>query len=346
MVFAINKKLPPPALFFAAVIIYAVFAGWLFWPHLNKFAGSQRIFLIIPVVSAAGVFLLGRRYVNSFVACFFAGVIYGFGPFASAFYCGYHPFAALIYACLPWTFIPAVFLYKLPKAGDNKMVSLSNQTTNLLSAVLSLLPFIFIIACFALAAMPRYCLIPIPIGTAVSAKSFTAIVTPLSFSVDAFSVGFYHAPFGALIVGLVLFFKTRRFWTAALFVLAVCLSFYKPLLNVPAVFWLSLPVLICSIVCAEGFEAMTLAGKADSNWLLLSAAALIFQAGLNFALAKSPVFPLPVGLSAIAIIAVLLIFFIARSGLAMHLSRMAVLYISVFIDIVIVTRHIIDKIFG
>ncbi len=338
-VFAINKKLPPVILFLTAAIIYIAFAAWLFWPHLSKFAGSQRIFLITPIISASGVFLLGRRYVNSFVACFFAGIVYGFGSFACAFYSGYHPFAALIYASLPWTLVPAVFLHKLLKPAE--------KTTNLLSALLSLLPFVFVIACFSLAAMPKYRLIPVPVGTLVTAKSFSALINPFFFPVDAFSVGFYHAPLGALAVGSVLFFRTRRSWIAVLFALAVFLSLCnKPALNVPPVFWLSFVVLICSLIIAEGFEAMVLAGKADANWLLLSAAALIFQAGLNFTLSKTLVFPLPVGLSAISIIAVLLIFFIARSGLAMHYLRMLALYSVALLDVAIVTKNIIDKIFS
>lgn len=327
-------------MFFTATIIYAAFTAWLFWPHLNKIAGPQKIFLITPIISSAGVFLLARRYVNSFVASFLAGIIYGFGPFASAFLppCGYHPFASLIYACLPWTFIPAVFVYKLAKVSD--------KATNLLAVVLSLLPFVFVIACFALAATPKYRLIPIPITTAVTAKSFAALVNSFSFPVDAFSVGFYHVPLGALAVGLILFFKTRRFWTAVLFALAVFLALYKPILDVPSIFWLSFVILICSLIIAEGFEAIVLAGKADANWLLLAAAVLILQAGMHLALYKSPVSSLSTGISIISALSVLFIFVISRTGLAMHYARMFALYATVFLDIVIVTRHIIDMIFA
>ena len=330
------RKLPPVILFVLAVVIYAAFAGWLFWPHLAKLAGLQRIFLITPVVSAAGVFILGRRYVNSFIARFFAGVIYGFGPFAAAFYC-YHPFAFCVYAVLPWTFIPAVFLYKLSK--------ISEKTAGLLSAVLSLLPFVFVIACFTLAAMPKYRLVPVPIGTAVSAKSFTALVNPLSFPVDAFSVGFYHAPLGALAVGLILFFRTRRFWVAVLFALAVFLSLHTPLLNVPPVFWVSFVVLICSLIIAEGFEAIVLAGKADANWLLLAAAALTFQAAMNSVFFRSPDILISVFLSAVSAAAVLFIFFIARNSLALHYVRMLALYSTALLDVVIITRNTLDTIF-
>jgi hypothetical protein len=329
------RRLPPVILFVLAVVIYAAFAAWLFWPHLDKLAGLQRrIFLITPVVSAAGVFILGRRYVNSFIARFFAGVIYGFGPFACAFY-NYHLFAFCVYAAVPWTFIPAVFLYKLSK--------ISEKIAGLLSAVLSLLPFVFVIAAYSLAA--KYYLFPIPLHTALSSKSFTALVNPLSFSVDAFSVGFYHAPLGALAVGLILFFRTRRFWVAVLFALAVFLSLHTPLLNVPPVFWFSFVVLICSLIIAEGFEAIVLAGKADANWLLLSAAALTFQVALNSAFFRSPDIFVSITLSVVSIIAVLFIFFIARNSLAMHYVRMLALYSTALLDVVIITRNTIDTIF-
>ena len=319
----------------AALVIYVAFAAWLFLPHLNKFTGLQKIFLVTPIISATGVFVLGRRYVNSFIACFFAGVIYGFGPFASAFYC-FHPFAFCIYAALPWTFIPAVFVYKLAKVSD--------KATNLLAAVLSLLPFVFIAVCLTLAA--RFYLFPVPTGTAISIKNIMGLISPATIKPDDFSISFYHAPLAALAVGLILFFKTRRFWTAVLFLLAVFLSLYKPFLGVPGVFWLSFVVLICSLIIAEGFEAIVLAGKADANWLLLSALVLLLQFSLSFALGKSQAFPLSAALSVIAVIAVLLIFFISRTGLAMHYARMFALYTTALLDVAVITRAIIEKIFG
>ncbi|MGA2915576.1 MAG: hypothetical protein ABSE89_06075 [Sedimentisphaerales bacterium] len=333
MAFAINKKLSPVTQLVVAVIIYIAFAGWLMGPHLDKFAGVQKILLLTPIISATGAYMLARRYVNSFVASFLGGIIYGFGSFTVAFYC-FHPFAFCVYAALPWTFIPAVFLYKLPRFSSN--------TANLLAAVLSLVPFLFVFAVFWLAA--KFYLYPIPPETIVSSNSFAAIITPLLSSADVFSLGFYHASFGALLVGLVLFFKTRRFWTAVLLILAVLLAFYNPLLNVPPVFWLSFIALICSLIIAEGFEAMTLAGKTDANWLLLAAAALILQAGVTYALHRPIDYQLSSALSAVSVIAVLFVFFIARAGLAMHYLRMAVLYISALVDILIVTREMITKV--
>ncbi len=331
-----SKKRPPVVLFVLAVIIYTAFTGWLFWAHLGKITQIQRLSLLTPIIAAAGAFLVSGRYVNSFIASFIAGLIYGFGAFASAFLC-YHPAAGLIYACLPWTFIPAAFLNKWIYPGD--------KAIDLFSAVLSLLPFIFIIACFYLAAMPKYRFVPIPIATGLSTETLTGLSGPANIKPDAFSIGFYHAPLGALAVGLILFFKTRRFWITVIFAVAIFLAFQKPLLNVPPVFWLSLPVLICSIIIAEGLEAFILAGRSDANWLLLSAAVLICQAALNTALGSDPDLFLSTILSAISLVAVLFIFFIARAGLAAHYPRMLVLYSAVTLDIVIVTKSVIDTIF-
>src|SRR4030042_5896405 len=111
------KRRPPVIFFVLAVAIYAAFTAWLFWAHLDKIAGIQRLYLVTPILAAAGTFLVSGRYVNSFVASFIAGLIYGFGAFASAFLC-YHPLAGLIYACLPWTFVPAAFLNKWLHPGD------------------------------------------------------------------------------------------------------------------------------------------------------------------------------------------------------------------------------------
>lgn len=331
----VNRR-PPVILFVLAVLIYTAFTGWLFWAHLDKITGIHKLVLLTSILAASGTFLVSERYVNSFIASFIAGLIYGFGAFASAFLC-YHPLAGFIYACLPWTFVPAAFLNKWLRPG--------NKTVDLLSAVLSLLPFIFIILCFHLAAMPKYRFVPIPTGTSLSIETLTGLFSPAGIKPDAFSIGFYHAPLGALAVGLILFFKTRRFWITVILAVSIFLAFQKPFLDVPPVFWMSLPILICSITVAEGLEALVLAGRSDANWLLLAAAVLICQAVLNVALGNDADLFISNTISGISIVAVLFIFFIARAGIAAHYPRMLVSYSAVTIDIIIVTKNIIDTIY-
>jgi hypothetical protein len=171
------------------------------------------------------------------------------------------------------------------------------------------------------------------------------MLNPAAVSADSFSIGFYHAPLGAIAIGAVLFYKTRRYWIAILSAVAIFLCLYKPILNIPPVLWLSFPVLICSVAIASGLEAFVLSGKADSLWLLLSPVVLILQAALAFLLTKPADISLINSLSAVCIAAMLLVAFIARTGLSMHFLRAVVLYAVVFLDIAVVTRNIFSAIF-
>jgi hypothetical protein len=66
-----------------AAVLYIVFCAYLFQPHIEKF---ETIDYLIPLNCCAGAFgcyLLSKRWVSGFGERFFAGVIYGFGPFSS-----------------------------------------------------------------------------------------------------------------------------------------------------------------------------------------------------------------------------------------------------------------------
>lgn len=320
--------------FVSAFLLYGIFAVWLFLPHKDKLTGYENIFYAFPVIASLGVFALGRRYAASFFAGLVGGAVYGFGSFACSFLC-FHPFASLVYAFLPWSFLPAAFIHKYLNTGE--------KIAGFISACLSLLPFLFFIGCFAGAA--HFYLFPIPTGSAVSAKNFIAILNPARVSADSFSIGFYHAPLGAIAVGAVLFCKTRRYWIAIISAVAIFLCLYKPILNIPPVLWLSFPVLICSVAIASGLEALILSGKADSLWLLLAPAVLILQVALTALLAKGADLSLSNSLSAVSAAAVLLIFFIARAGLSLRFLRVLILYAAVFLDIIVVTRILVSAIF-
>ncbi|MHB9071017.1 MAG: hypothetical protein ACYC54_11705 [Sedimentisphaerales bacterium] len=320
--------------FASAFLLYSIFAVWLLLPHKNKLTGCENIFYAFPVIASLGVFMLTRRYAASFFAGLAGGAVYGFGSFACSFLC-FHPFASLVYAFLPWSFLPAAFIYKYLTTGE--------KTTGFISACLSLLPFLFFIGCFAGAA--HFYLFPIPTGSAISAKNFVAILNPARVSADSFSLGFYHAPLGAIAIGAVLFCKTRRYWIAILSAIAIFLCFYKPILNIPPVLWISFPVLIYSVAIASGLEALILSGKADSLWLLLAPAVLILQAGLTILLGKGEDLSLSNSLSGVSVAAVMLIFFIARAGLSLRFLRVIILYAAVFLDIIVITRNLISAIF-
>jgi len=330
-----EKRLSSAVSFPPAVIIYIIFAAWLFYPHLQQLSAIKRLFPVEAVIAAAGAFVLSRRWVLSFFASLIGGAIFGFGVFACSFFC-YHPFAGLVYAILPWTFVPAVFFYQ--------WTNLDSKNTAILSGLLSLLPFLFILLAYEFSS--RLYLYPIPANTRLSIQSLLGIVNPTGVKPDIFALGFYHVSVAGLIMGFVLLVRTRRIWTIVLIAAAICAAFYRPLLHVPPVMWASVPVLFCSIIIASGLETLILAGAADSK-LLLASAVILFLLGLFnvFVPGQSGLSPQFVGMYGIAVIAVMIIFFIARANRAWHSVRMFVLYSAALLDILISTKYIIDIIF-
>jgi hypothetical protein len=330
------EKRPPLAVSLpAAIIFYAAFACWLFCPYTQKLLHGQPhgqiLFPVEAVIGAAGVFVLCRRWVLSFFASLAGGIVFGFGTYACSVYC-YHPLAGLINAFVPWFFVPGVFFYHWVKLGT--------KTIAIVSALLSLLPILFILCAYEFAA-GRY-FYPIPINTSLTVQSLAGIIDPTGIKPDIFAIGFYHVSIAGLIMGVVLLLETKRLWTIALFAITICAAFYRPLLDVPPVVWASVPVMLCSVMIAAGLEAIILAGAGDSKWLLTMTAILILF-GL-FSVLLTGVSGV-IGLYGIGVAAVLLIFFIARGNFAWHSTRMLILYSAVFVDIIISTRHIFGMIF-
>ncbi|MFA5292603.1 MAG: hypothetical protein WC496_06155 [Phycisphaerae bacterium] len=330
-----EKRISSAVAFPPAVIIYIIFAAWLFYPHLQKLSAIQRLFPLEAIVAAAGVFILCRRWVLSFFASLIGGAIFGFGIFACSFFC-YHPFAGLVYAVLPWTFVPAVFFYQWTK--------LDSRNTAILSGLLSLLPFLFILLAYEFSA--GMYLYPIPADTRLSIQSLLGIVNPSGAKPDIFALGFYHVSVAGLIMGCVLLVRTRRIWTIVLIAAAIFAAFYRPIMHVPPVMWASVPVLFCSIIIASGLETLILAGAADSK-LLLASAVILFLFGLFnvFVPGQSGLSPQFIGMYGLGVLVVMLIFFIARANRPWHGVRMFVLYSAALMDILISTKYIIDIIF-
>jgi len=331
-----NKRPPMIISFPAAVIIYTVFACWLFYPYTQKLSTVQLVFLPAgSIIGAAGVFLLSRRWVLSFFASLAGGAIFGFATFACSFYC-YHPAAGLINAFLPWFFMPAVFFYHWAKFRPN--------VVTIFSGLFLLLPILFVLSAYEVAAGMQF--YPVPLNTFLTVQSLTGLVNPTGVKPDIFAPGFYHVSIAGLVMGFILLIRTNRIWTIVLFVVTVFAAFSPPILNVPPAIWVSVPVMICSLLIAEGLEALVLSGASDSRWLLASVAVLLLAILFNVLLtSRTGVFPQSVGLYGIGVVTVLLIYFIAQSNLAWHNTRMLVLYPAVFIDIIISTRYIVGMIF-
>lgn len=330
-----NKRPSIIISFPAAVIIYAVFAGWLFYPYTQKLSTVQFLLPVESVIGAAGVFVLSRRWVLSFFASLTGGAVFGFGTFACSFFC-YHPAAGMVNAFLPWFFIPAVYFYHWAKF-EPKVVAV-------FSGLFLMLPIFFILSAYEIAAGMR--LYPIPLHTFLTVQSLAGIVNPTGVKPEIFALGFYHVPMAGLIMGFILLIRTKRIWTIMLFAATFIAAFSRPFLNVPPVVWASIPVLFCSLMIAEGLETLILAGAADSKWLLTSVAILFSVILLNVLLtSKSGTFPQSIGLYGVGVAAILLVSHVAQANLAWHSTRMLVIYPAVFIDIIISTRYVVGMIF-
>lgn len=331
----LNKRPPLVISFPAALVVYAVFAAWLFYPYKQNLTTIQYLFPLEAVIAASGVFLLCRRWVLSVFASLAGGAVYGFGTYACSLFC-YHPFAGLVYALLPWTLVPAVFFYRWAK--------LDSRNTNILSSLLVFLTVLFVFAAYQFAANKYF--YPIPVQTRLSPGALLGIIDPIGVKPDIFAPGFYHVSIAGLIMGIGVLIKTRRIGTIILLVATVVAAFYKPVLNVPPVVWASIPVLICSVLIAAGIETIILAGAGDGKWLLGATAALLLLSVANvFVAHQASVIPLSAALYGIGVVAVLAIYFLAESNRPWHLLRMFILYSAVFLDIFISTKYNIDMIF-
>ena len=219
----------------------------------KKFESLQYVVVISTYLAALGCFVLSRRWVGSFTGSFFAGAVYGFGPF-SLWLSGYHPAVSLLVAATPWLLCPAAWSAKTKWTW--------------LSVPLSALPFLVILLAFQIAA--HYRLFPIPIHIRLHTADLVGLFAPLvALERSMTLVGFYHVSIAALLLGSSMLLKARRF--GILFILAggMILAFFGPFFNISPILWLTIPVLCCSVVIGAGLQGLALAGFADRKWLLI-----------------------------------------------------------------------------
>ena len=257
--------------------VYAAFAVYLYRPYFRGFNSPrlQDLFVINVCLASLGCYLLSRRWIAGLTGSFFAGAIYGFGPFALGL-AKFHPTAGFLFAAIPWLFCPAAFGPK----GKYK----------LLRVPLSLLPFLAIVLFFQSGA--RFGLYPIPINLKLNCADLAGLLAPLvTAKRDMTLVGFYHVPVASLVMGFSMlivpleglcmggilqrgrFLKglaVRRFGIVAIFAVATILAFCDSFFDVSPVIWLAISVLCCSVIIGAGMQGLISAGFADRKWILFT----------------------------------------------------------------------------
>jgi hypothetical protein len=329
--------------FAAAALIYVGFAVYLYQPYFKYFNALQYLLVVNVSLASLGCFALSRRWVASFWGSLFAGAIYGFGPFMLGL-AKYHPTAGFLTASIPWLFCPAALWSKARRRW--------------LSVPLSLLPFLAIALFFQVSTYFR--LFAVPIQTKMRLSDLAGLLAPLVMAqrnINAASVGFYHIPTAALLIGFSMLLAARRLGIIAIFAIGTVLAFANPLLEISPIIWLSIPVLCCSVIIGAGIQALACAGSADRKWVLaataimaaLSIATLLLAARyfqIIFGLGKdyAQLFISAAYMYILGTITLAIMFFVARARLRLHWLRLAIFCSAMAVDISFGARFIVDSI--
>jgi len=334
----------------AAALLYAAFAVYLYWPHLGDFTGWDWLLPVSACMAAFGGYILSRRWVAGFTGSLLAGLLYGFGPFLLGL-AKFHPASSLLAAGVPWLFVPAAVLGR--KRGK------------WLSLPLWVLPFVVISLFFYLSAGRR--LFAAPLQANVRLLDLAGFIAPLALiSRNTALLGVYHVPITALILGLAMVWKARRYGILLIATAGLVLAFSRSFvdarsvawLGVSPILWLSIPMLWCAVLCGIGLHGLIEAGPADRKWIL-AAAILLGILAIVALLLTAKCFQMLLGLgngcgrlflqaAAIYLVGATvtsLIYFLARQNLRLHWLRWTILCVALGTDIFLGATYIADKVF-
>ena len=335
--------------FITAASIYAAFAVYLYQPHFKNFDGLQYLLLINVCLAALGCFVLSRRWVAAFVGSFFAGAIYGFGPFTLGL-AKFHPTTGLLAASIPWLFCPAAFIAK--------------TKWRWISWPLAALPFLAVLLFFQICM--HYRLFPVSIHAKLHLVDLANLIVPLVMAQRSTTlVSFYHVPIAALLMGFAMLVTARRLSIIVILCLGTVLAFCNSFFHVSPIIWVSIPVLCCSVLIGVGMQGLVSAGYADRKWVLLAAAVSGTLAIVTLLLAttyvqrdSSPVtgaiwlglgyarlFTEIAMIYILGTVTVIIIFFLARAKLRVPVLRWIILCSAMAVDIFFSAGFIVDEVF-
>jgi hypothetical protein len=303
--------------------------------------------------AALGGYVLSRRWVAGRTGSLLAGAVYGFGPFFLGL-SRFHPAAGLLAASIPWLFLPAAFIER--KQGKWP------------ATALLVLPFLVIVLFFYLLAhiFIEYRLFAAPVQAEVQWRDLAGFVAPLVLAKRGTAlVGLYHVPLAALVLGLVMMWKARRYSVLAVLLIGFLLAFSKSFvdagkiawLGVSPILWLSIPLLWCAVLSGIGLQGLLEAGFSDRKWILAAAivlgtlaivtlllAAGYFQVLFGLADGYTQLFVETARMHLLGAIATGIIFLMTRQMLRVHWLRWALLCAALGIDIFLGARYIVDGI--
>jgi hypothetical protein len=329
--------------FAGVALVYFAFATYLYRPYYKGLDALQLqdVFVISTCLASLGCYVLSRRWVAGFIESFFAGALYGFGPFSLGL-ARFHPTAGLLLAVIPWLFCPAAFG---PKAK-----------WRWLRVPLALLPFAAVLLFFQVAAHFR--LYPIPIRLKLQAVDLVGLMAPLVAAKRQMTLmGFYHIPIAVLAMGFIMLLNARRFSIMIILAIGTVLAFCGPLLDVSPIIWLAFSMLCGSIMIGAGMQGMVCAGYADRKWILLSTivmgvltifalllATKYFQIIFGLASGYARLFVESAKMHLLGAVMMGILFFIVRARVRLQPLRQFLLGSTIALDVFFHGAFVIDRI--
>ncbi len=329
-----------------AMIIYILFAFYLFYFYLGKSGTGCLLFVFSVSAASVGTFLLSRRWTADFSGSFFAGCLYGFGPFMLSLV-RFHPSASLLVSSVPWLFLPAAF-------GPAS----TNRHWHLFRVLASAIPFIAVIIFFQ--AATHYHFFPVPIGAGVKPVDLTSFIWPLAAADSAFGelnpIGLYHFANALLFTGLIMMIKARRYKVMAILAAGIILAFCPPVWQVSPIMWFAIPSVVIAILAGAGLDGLVLAGFSDRKWVLAAAflSGLFSIAAFSIAMGFIPVnqnlpadiktlFVFSAKFHLLTVLALVVIFFMLQSRIRLTGVRRLLIAAALILDIFLAARYIVGS---
>ena len=331
--------------FVTAAVIYVAYAVYLFEPYFHTFNRWQYLWPVNVCIASIGCYILSRRWVAEFAGSFFAGAIYGFGPYMLGL-AHFHPFTGTLVAAVPWFFFPAAF-------------GLQGKWQRL-NVIFTAIPFIMIILFFQ--ATTAIHLFVASTQAKLRLRELYSLIAPLvAAKHGTVLIGFYHVPIAALVMGTAMLIKARRYSIMMIILVGIALVFCDSLnsrLAISPIFWLAIPTLCFSIIIGAGFQGLATSGFADRKWILANAIVLgsltivtlllatkYFQIFLSLGDGYAKLFIEAAKMYLLGAIVLAICFFMTLAKARLHPIREIIISITLALDIFISAQYIIDKLF-
>lgn len=319
-----------------AVVLYAAFSGFLYYPYAGALTGFKWLYAVSPVAAATGCFVLSRRWTASVLASLFAGAIYGFGPFMLSL-SAYHPLAGVPAAAMPWLCCPGVFY----RAGMRKTLR-----DRLIPVALTAVPFAGTGLFFVFCSDKSF--YPLPVSLHMGAEHLAYLPFPLALPPTAVAVGLYHVPFVAFIMGLAMYVMVHRIGVLVAVLMGLALALSRPVLGISPMIWEAIPMLYAAILVGLGVQGMAWTGKPDTTWLGVCAGVSVAAAVIAWLLRTQAglydVYSHAAAMYVIAAGMAAILWAVARAELRWRALRWVVLCGALGADIILGARLLVESI--